>query len=145
MSILNYTTSISTEKTGSEIQRKLADAKAGAILFEYDSDGIMNSLSFRLNTQYGLVFFRLPSNRSGVLRALRSDKKVPSRLKTEEQAARVAWRITKDWVEAQLAIVEAGMAEMSEVFLPYAQGSDGRTMFQAIKSNGLQQLTGGVK
>jgi hypothetical protein len=35
----------------------------------------------------------------------------------------------KDWVAAQLAVVEAGAAQMAEVFLPYAMHSEGRTMF----------------
>ena len=38
MPILNYTTSISTEKTAGEIQKKLAMAKAQAVLCEYDDD-----------------------------------------------------------------------------------------------------------
>jgi len=31
--------------------------------------------------------------------------------RTREHAARVAWRICKDWIEAQLAIVDAEMAD----------------------------------
>ena len=140
MAILNYTTSIAAEKTGSEIQRKLAKAKAQAVLCEYDDNAIMVAISFRMLTPYGLVFFRLPANIPGVYKALKSAN-VPKRLQTEEQAARVAWRIVKDWVEAQLAIVEAGMAEITEVFLPYAQHSTGETVFQALKSGGFKALT----
>lgn len=141
MAILNYTTGIKTEKTAAEIQEKLAKAKAQAVLTEYDSEGIMCAMSFRINTPYGMVFFRLPANAEGVYQALRKDGKVPNKLKTKEQAARVAWRILKDWVEAQLAIVDAQMAGIAEVFLPYAQGPDGKTMYQAIEASGFKQLT----
>jgi hypothetical protein len=141
MAILNYTTSISTEKTAAEIQKKLAMAKAQAVLTEYDDDAVMSAMSFRIMTPHGMIFFRLPVNTQGVLKAMKNDNKVPNRLKTKEQAARVAWRILKDWVEAQLAIVDAEMADLTEVFLPYAQGHDGKTMYQALQEGGFKHLT----
>jgi hypothetical protein len=141
VAILNYTTGISTETTAAEIQKKLAVARAQVVLCEYDDEAVMCAMSFRIMTPYGLIFFRLPANTQGVLKALRADNKVPKRLKTKEQATRVAWRILKDWVEAQLAIVDAEMADMVEVFLPYAQGHDGRTMYEAIEQGGFKALT----
>ncbi len=53
----------------------------------------------------------------------------------ELQAVRTAWRIVKDWVEAQMALVETKMASTTEVFLPYAIGRDGKTMFQKVVEN----------
>ena len=38
-----------------------------------------------------------------------------------DQAYRVAWRNILDWVQAQMALLEIGMAKMEEVFLPYMQ------------------------
>lgn len=141
MSILNYTTSISCEKTASEIQQKLAKARAQAVLCEYGDDGVMCAMSFRIATPNGPVLFRLPANTDGVLRALTRDKKVPQRMKTRQQAANVAWRVLKDWIEAQLAIVEAEMADVMEVFLPYAVRLDGATMYESISHGGMKQLT----
>lgn len=47
----------------------------------------------------------------------------------KEQARRVAWRILKDWIEAQIALLESGMVEMEEIFLPYMlAGADDRTV-----------------
>ena len=126
MAILNYTTSISTEKTAMEIQKKLVMAGAVAVLCEYDGDGIMNAMSFRILTPHGLISFKMPAHLDGVYKALCNDSKVPKSKRTTEQAARVAWRILKDWIEAQLAIIEAGMAELAQVFLPYAQNEIGR-------------------
>jgi hypothetical protein len=43
----------------------------------------------------------------------------------------VAWRIIKDWTEAQLALVQAGVAELAEVFLPYAtHPQTGQTFYE---------------
>lgn len=136
MAILNYTTSISAEKTASEIQKKLAIAGAQAVLSEYDNDGVMCAMSFRINN----IFFRLPINIDGVYKAMRNDSKVPKRLKTYEQASKVAWRIIKDWIEAQVAIIQAGQAELVQVFLPYAQNREGRTVYEIIKDNGFKQI-----
>src|ERR1700735_2331785 len=109
MAILNYTTSIQAEKTASEIQAKLVKAHACAVLSEY-KDCVLSHISFRVDSIHGEMAFRLPANIDGVLKAMQRDARVPKALKTREQAARVAWRIVKDWVEAQLAIIEAEMA-----------------------------------
>lgn len=140
MPILNYTTTVSAEKTASEIQAKLAKAKAQAVLCEYDDHGVMCAMSFRIMTKHGMIFFRMPANTDGVYRALTRNPKVPRRLRTRAQAANVAWRVLKDWVEAQLAIVEAEMADISEVFLPYAQGPDGRTLYHTLEQGGFKAL-----
>jgi len=141
MAILNYTTSIQPEKTAKEIQRKLADAKAQAILTEYDDEGMLKAMSFRIMTTYGMLFFRLPVKNHGVYKCLSQDKTIPKRLKTEEQANRIAWRILKDWVEAQIAIIKVEMASLEEVFLPYAQDKNGKTFYESIKENNFKMIT----
>ena len=54
-----------------------------------------------------------------------------------EQAERVAWRIVKDWVEAQMAILESEMVQMDEIFLPYMLSNSGQTVFEAYRNNQL--------
>jgi hypothetical protein len=137
MAILNYTTSIASEKTASEIQKKLSVAGAEAVLSEYNADGIMCSMSFKIDN----IFFKLPINIDGVYNAIEKDRKIPTRLKTYEQASRVAWRIIKDWIEAQVAIIQAGQAELVQVFLPYAQNHEGKTIYESIKDSGFKQIT----
>lgn len=140
MAILNYTTQISSEKTVTEIQRTLARAGTSAILTEYDSHGILCAISFRINVPSGLMSFRLPANVDNVLECLKRESKVPTRLKVKEQASRVAWRILKDWIEAQMAIVEADCAVLEQVFLPYAQTDQGKTVYEQIKDGGFLKL-----
>lgn len=140
MAILNYTTSISAHKTVGEIQQLLAQKGARGVSIDYDAAGQPAAVAFWLELAGNPVSFRLPSNWTGVRRALDKDRKVPARSKTDEQAQRVAWRIVKDWTEAQLAIVEAGIAGMAEVFLPYAVTPDGRTLFQAFEADGPRLL-----
>jgi hypothetical protein len=60
---------------------------------------------------------------------------IPPRFREKVQAKRTAWRIVKVWVEAQMAIIDCGQAEMAEVFLPYAITETGQTLFQRIQQN----------
>ena len=142
MPIANYTTSIKTEKTVGEIQGMLARAGASAVLFDFN-DGDVSAISFRLMHDGIQVSFRLPANIDNIYVVLQNDPDIPRRLRTTEQAARVAWRIIKDWLRAQLAIVESEQAEMVEVFLPYAQNpTTGKTLFQQLEASGFKMLAG---
>lgn len=142
MPLLNYTTRIAVEKTVGQIQAMLAEAGAAAIMIEYDTERILSSVSFRIEYNDALVSFRLPAQLDPVYVILQNDADVPRKLKSREQAARVAWRIIKDWVEAQLAIVEAEQVEMVEVFLPFAQNpKTGETVFKQLASNNFALLT----
>lgn len=135
MPILNYTTSIKAEKTIMEIGQILVKHGATKIITDY-RDSLPIAVTFCLQINSNTIGFSLPVNYKGVLKSMRQDKKVPRRLVTDEQALKVSWRIIKDWVEAQVAIVEAQLAEMPEVFLPYAITSDGNTFYQKIKTDG---------
>jgi hypothetical protein len=140
MAILNYTTSISSEKTISEIQQCLVKHGATKIVTDY-KDGLPSGVTFCLVMNDSLTAFVLPANYEGVLRAMQKDKKVPARLCTKEQALRVSWRIVKDWVEAQMAIVEARLADVAEVFLPYAVTKNGNTLYKEVQSKGMLLLS----
>jgi hypothetical protein len=51
------------------------------------------------------------------------------------EAVRVAWRIVKDWVEAQMALVETQMVSTQDVFLPYAVMGDGKTLAEHVRES----------
>jgi hypothetical protein len=142
MPIKNYTTSVDAAKTCGEISGLLAAKGARRIQMEYDDHHQPIALSFTY-AAYGFpVFFQLPCNIDGVEKCLRGQKGVGFQYQNREHARKVAWRILKNWVEAQIAIVEAGAAQMVEVFLPYAVQQDGKTMFELFNENYAQkQLT----
>lgn len=140
MPIANYTTTISADKTVGEIQGMLARAGASAVLFEFE-DSIIAAVSFKLTHNGVPISFRLPSNIDKMYVYLQNSD-VPRKYRSREQAARVAWRIIKDWLRAQLAIIETEQAEMVEVFLPYAQNSSGQTLYERLQETGFKQLAG---
>jgi hypothetical protein len=141
MPILNYTTSIKTEKTAAEIHQKLIRASACSVISEYDDSGILISIKFEIRDANKILRFKLPINIDGVHNALKNNNHVPRKLKTKEQASRVAWRIIKDWIEAQIAMVEANQANVTQIFLPYIQNSNGQTLYEALEKDNFKLLT----
>ena len=139
MAILNYTTSVPATKTVGEIQALLVKAKASAVLQEFDENGLIEAISFRISTTHGVVHYKLPANVEGVWKVLQRQK-VEKRYKSKERASWVAWRICKDWIEAQLAMVEAEIATLPQIFLPYAKTSSGETVYERVEKHGLLLL-----
>lgn len=137
--ILNRTTEVDSAKTIAEVQKILVAHGAHKITTDYNGT-LPVALTFCLTLKGATMAFSLPCNYAGVLTELKRDRTVPRRLCSDEHALRVSWRILKDWVEAQMAIVQAGLAEAPEVFLPYAVTKSGRTLYQEVKENGSQQL-----
>lgn len=135
MPILNYTTKIDSYKTLTEIQKILSSHGANKIVTDNDAAGNPIALTFCIQFNNAPIAFCLPCNFSGVLKAMRKSGKVPKSLCNEDQALRVGWRIIKDWIEAQMAIIEADLASMTEVFLPYAVTKEGKTLFQFIQTD----------
>ncbi len=135
MALLNYTTQIEASKTVGQIHGILVGHGARSILTNYDKDGQIESLSFEVDTPHGVAHIKLPVDPDAVLRVMmKSGSHVPYRLQTKAQAIRIAWRIVKDWVEAQMAILETEMVKMEQIFLPYIQIENGQTLFEVFEA-----------
>jgi hypothetical protein len=140
MAILNYSTTIGVGRTVGEIQDLLARRGARSILVDYDGQGNPTAIAFMIPTRFGDRGFRLPANIEAVWKVLTKQHqqgKVQRRFTTREQAARVGWRIVKDWLEAQMAIIETEMVSLEEIMLPYMTDQAGRTLFQVMEDRQL--------
>lgn len=133
MPILNYTTKVDVHITLGEIHGNLAKHGAKKVMFDYDDAGKIVAVCFAIDTPLGLRGVRLPANTDAVYQVLRDQKVKADRA----QAERVAWRIVKDWVEAQMAILESQMVQIDEIFLPYMVNGQGQTVFEAYRNNQL--------
>jgi hypothetical protein len=143
---LNYTTTIEATKSAAECIARLAEHGASAIGITYEAKKPVG-LTFRIETVHGERQFSLPVNAEGTFRALDKAKRsggIPPRYASREQAERVAWRVLKDWLEAQLALIEAGVAEMAEVMLPYLHVAPGVTLYRAYLEDERLALTAGA-
>ncbi|MCK4647247.1 MAG: hypothetical protein KAU46_13415 [Candidatus Aminicenantes bacterium] len=132
----NYTTEISADRSILEIEKLLTLFGAEMVIKEYTPDGKVHSLTFRLLNDA----FKLPANIKGVKEILykgtRSHHSSDGAKRREERSYRVAWRIIKDWIHAQLSLIASGQAQPQEIFLPYM--FDGKTtFFQRFEANRL--------
>lgn len=135
MAILNYTTTVDIFKTVSEIEYTLMKHKAKSIMKNYDGESI-TGLSFLIDTGVQQIPVRLPVKVDECLKVLKKEKRENPRKQikdTREQAERVAWRILKDWVEAQMALLDIEMVRFEEIFLPYIQTNNGQTVYEQLE------------
>ena len=143
MAIKNYTTDVPVNETVSEIHLMLADHGAKRILFDYGADSKVTAISFTIETPTGEQAVRLPANVERVREVLRQQKNNPRNRNrsqiddSRDQAERVAWRIVKDWLAAQLAILETEMVDVQQVFLPYFLNRQGQTLYEVYSSGSL--------
>ena len=144
MGLLNYTTKIDADKTAAEIAKILSLHGASAVMTEYDPESsYVNALSFKIKMGDKELAFRLPTDWRPVYAVLTKDSKMRdyhrgyNRWKSDKelQAVRTAWRIVKDWVQAQCALIETQMATTAQVFLPYAIMRDGKTLSEKVAEN----------
>lgn len=133
--IANYTTAVTALKSTREIQEILVTHGAKRILMDYDDSGPI-ALSFTINTPFGETPFKLPANIDRI-QAVLTKQHIRANV-TRDLATRVAWRILKDWVRAQMAILEANMVSIDQIFLPYMQSGDGKTLYEIMLERKLE-------
>ena len=135
MAILNYTTTIDSFKTVSEIEYILMKHGAKSIMKNYENESV-TGLSFLIDTGVQQIPVRLPAKVDACLAVLKKEKRENPRKQikdTREQAERVAWRILKDWVETQMALLDIEMVRFEEIFLPYIETNNGQTIYQRLE------------
>lgn len=134
--IANYTTRVTAKQSIKEIQDMLVAHGARQILMDYDQ-GKPVGLAFVVATAYGTMPFRVPANIDRV-KAILTKQRVRVEV-NEELASRVAWRILRDWIRAQMAILETEMVSIDQIFLPYMQvGERGKTLYEVMIDHHLQ-------
>jgi hypothetical protein len=135
--IKNYTTDIPTEKTVSEIQKILAENGATGIATEFEN-GHLRDIFFKIQVEGKELAFRLPAKPDKVYTALHQGS--PSYhhdrygAHWREEAERIAWRICKSWLEAQITLINLEQARIEEVFLPYLiLGKNKESLYDVMK------------
>lgn len=135
MAILNYSTTVDSFKTVAEIEHILVKHKAKSIMKNYDGESI-TGLSFLIDNGVQQIPVRMPVRIEECLKVMQKEKKDNPRsgIKvTREQAEKVAWRILKDWVEAQMALLDIQMVSFEEIFLPYIEVGEGQTIYERLE------------
>ncbi|RHS84230.1 hypothetical protein DW920_13805 [Clostridium sp. AM42-36] len=135
MALLNYSTTVDAYKTVAEIEQMLVRHGAKSIMKSYEGEDV-TSLSFLIDTGNGNIPVKLPVRLDDVLQVLTEQKKAYPKANikaTREQANRVAWRILKDWIEVQMALLDMQMVKFEEIFLSYIETADGKTVYEKLE------------
>lgn len=136
MPIKNYTTKVAANKSIEEIQSALVKHGAIGVLYEYEQGtGRIQALKFKLRIKDADVGFALPVNWRAFQAVLKEQQ--VNRYDDEDYVYRVSWRNIRDWVLAQLALYETQMVKLPQVFLPFAMGKNGKTLYESVENNGL--------
>jgi len=133
------TTKIDAGKTAAEISELLGRYGVTTVQSTFDRGEVVG-LAFSIVAGSLELYYKLPVRHEPVLQVLKKSK-MRGEYKNEAQARRTAWRQVLRWVEAQMALIETGMADIKEIFLPYMMTPQGRTLFQEM--SGARFLLGG--
>ncbi len=155
MPLLNYTTELPASRSIAEITALLQDGGATALMFQYGVDREVTAITFQMPTTFGVMPFTLPAKVPEVINTLNAQiraetakvnqrsnykRKIPRNLfNNRAQAERIAWRITKDWLEAQLAMVEIGNAKLEQIMMPFVQIGN-RSFYEVMVERGTLAL-----
>ena len=135
----NFTTDLTEAQIFDLIRKSLAEHRAKRISFDYDDNGLACALSFQLQIHHQVFTFRLPARLDNVKRLVEEAYQTTGlslRGKSlDDQAYRTAWANIKDWVIAQMALVDAEMVKVEEIFLPYLLTDDDRTFFEEFEQH----------
>lgn len=137
MSLKNYTSN--TPQTFDKIQKVLASHGANKIMFDYEN-GRPVCISFSINIDGKDIGFKLPSLIENVYEIMYGGKDKWGNTKEvtdakKEQAYRTGWANIRDWIDAQMALVDTRQVQLVQVFLPYAVTKSGDTVFETMVKN----------
>ena len=145
---LNYTTTVDADKTAMECIAILTKHGATKVGISLGEDRVPDGLEFVIKTPFGLRGYSLPVNTDGAVKVLRQawkDGKIQPRFAEPVQARRVAWRTMKDWLAAQMALIEVGMVDLPQVMLPYMKVDEEHTLYHAWRESELKAIEGGQR
>ena len=153
----NWTTEVPADKSITEIMLLLKRFGATAIHLDLAKEtGETLAVSFAIeHPKQGPMPFRLPADAEAVKRVIareynnrnttRTASAVQKRHLSSEHARNVAWRICKDWLRAQLSLIELEMVSLETVMLPYLLVDGNKPLHKLLAEGNLRKLltTGG--
>ena len=146
------TTEVAPERSAADIICLLVRGGAREVAMSYDGRQKVTGLRFTIQVGPHQLLFALPARTGPVYDYLhRQVKGRGSWYDSQDQvsklrakAERIAWRQMLRWIQAQLAMIETGMVQTHEVFLPYLQ-QGGQTLFEAFVDHSLKALPAPAK
>ena len=132
--LLYFSTTVEADKSVDEIRKILLAHGANSINVEYHKvRRVPIAIAFAIDGRTGVEGYRLDVAAEQVLAVLKSQQKpmkIRGSLVNLDQATRVGWRITRAWIDSQLALIAVRLRTWDQVF--FADQLDGpRTRHEA--------------
>lgn len=135
--IKNYTSSIPVSRIVSSIQKILLQFGATGIGFEYDNNGQIKGIMFKIEDKDGNSrAVKVPSQWEKCKEVLIQQ----GYYKSDEQAYRTALANVRDWLDSQLALLQTDMVEFKQIFLPYMTNMEGKTVYEYLEETKYKML-----
>ena len=133
---------IPAEQAAAEIMSILVKKGATDILTHHGPAGMATGLKWRMETANGTMGFSLPINTDAVFEILTRDPLMKTNPAARmQQANRTAWRTIKEWILAQMALIDTEMVTVEDVFLPYMITGK-QALYQVLSNGDLKMLPG---
>lgn len=124
---LKNTYARSTSRPIETIQSELARHGAKSINLDYEN-GQAVAIVFSLEISGNRHGFKMPARVENVLVKLYGKRRIYTDTQ-KKQAYVTAWACIRDWITAQLALIDINLVKMEEVFLPYMLIAENKTVF----------------
>lgn len=135
MGLKNTSTQSPVANMLNEIQKALIRVGATGMQYKFGDAGKIVGLAFGLSIQGNDIGFVLPIRIDKVKAVLKKDNN--KRWDDDDYVYRVAWACMRDWVVAQMAMLETEQVDPLQAFLSYAQDKSGMTVYEKITSGNL--------
>lgn len=135
-------TTVPPERTAAQICEELIRAGAVQIAATYDEGHIVGlRWTFRVAGQE--LLFAMPVRVEQIYKLLRTNVRgawgPECEKRLREKSERIAWRQLLRWVQIQNAMIQVGMAEAAEVYMPYLEVR-GTTLYRAFADQQFRML-----
>lgn len=148
---LNYTTKVPANKTVQEMQAALGEHGASAVTTMY-ANGLPTGIAFQLNTPHGPRNYSMNLDIAGMRKLLskvcydnnahQAAHMTRQNFCSEKHASDVTWRVAREWLLAQLAMVAAAQVPVEEIMLPYLVMNDaGSTLREQYRQHEIRAIT----
>lgn len=127
--IKNAASSASLPRIFEAIQKTLISHKAKHITYSYEAERIV-AIEFVIDINGIERPFRLPARIKNVEQIMYGKGFLSNTQKT--QAYRTSWANIRDWIAAQMAMIDTGMVKPEEIFLPYMVSNSGQTFYEVM-------------
>lgn len=139
----NYTTTIDSSKSISEITNFIVDVGATDISQSFAEKECV-AIRFIINHNGHSVIYKLQANPDAAYDILiKGRKRINAEIKqkVKKQAFKTAWRILRDWVDVQCALIKLGQATPMQLFLSYAYDpASDSTVYDRLEAGNLKLL-----